>query len=422
MTQQTTFDDEDRLPIDRPLSDVRIVAIEQYGAGPFGTLQLAELGADVIKVEDPSSGGDIGRYVPPDARDADSLFFQSFNHGKRSVALDLRNHAGREVFERLVERSDAVFSNLRGDVPEKLGLRYVDLAHINRRIVCCSLSAYGMTGPRAAEPGYDYLIQGLAGWMSLTGQPDGPPTKTGLSVVDLASGYAASAGLLAGILTARRTGRGMDCDLSLYDVAMNLLAYVATWYLTAGFEAQRTFKSAHPTLVPFQNFETSDGWIVVVCAKEVFWERLVEVLDEAQFRSARFATFAERLANGKELLDALDRRFLQRPTKDWIELLTSSGVPCAPVNTLGGAMAEPQASARDLFHSFPHRQHGDVTVIRSPLRLWERSYSTVAAPGLGENTWEIMRDVLEVGSEEVKRWEDAGAFGERTQGKMTTGS
>jgi crotonobetainyl-CoA:carnitine CoA-transferase CaiB-like acyl-CoA transferase len=211
-----------------PLGDLRIVAVEQYAAGPFASLQLAALGAEVIKIEDPLSNGDIGRSVPPDAAGGDSLFFQTFNHGKRSVALDLRNEAGRTVFHRLVARSDAVLSNLRGDVPARLGLRYEDLAEFNPKIVSCSLSAYGMTGPRAHEPGYDYLVQALTGWMSLTGEPGGPPTKSGLSLVDFASGYAAAASVLAGVHAARRTGKGMDCDLSLYDVGMNLLTYLAT--------------------------------------------------------------------------------------------------------------------------------------------------------------------------------------------------
>ncbi|MEA2136650.1 MAG: hypothetical protein QOC68_4560 [Solirubrobacteraceae bacterium] len=162
----------------RPLEDIRIIAIEQYGAGPFGSVHLADLGADVIKIEDPASGGDIGRYVPPHQEGEDSLFFEVFNRNKRSLSLDLTTITGRAVFEDLVRVSDVVYSNLRGDVPAKMRIRYDDLKHLNPAIVCCSLTGFGMTGPRAAEPGYDYILQGLAGWMSLTGDPDGPPTKS----------------------------------------------------------------------------------------------------------------------------------------------------------------------------------------------------------------------------------------------------
>ena len=168
----------------RPLEDVRIVALEQYGAGPFATMHLADLGAEVIKVEDPGAGGDVARYLPPFQHEDSSLFFQTYNRNKRSVALDIRNAAGRSVFNDLVARSDAVFSNLRGDLPTELGLCYDDLKGINPRIVCCSLSGFGMTGPRASQGGYDYILQGLCGWMALTGDPDGPPTKSGLSMVD----------------------------------------------------------------------------------------------------------------------------------------------------------------------------------------------------------------------------------------------
>jgi len=213
----------------RPLEDIRVLAVEQYGAGPFGSLHLADAGADVIKIEDPASGGDIGRYVPPFTGDADSIFFQAHNRNKRSLCLDLSTTAGAVVFRDLVRVSDAVYSNLRGDVPAKLGLTYDQLKDVNPQIVCVSLSGFGMTGPRARDPAYDYVIQGLAGWMSLTGEPDGPPTKTGLSLVDYCGGAVAALCLLAGVHAARRDGKGMDCDLSLFDSAIALLTYPAAW-------------------------------------------------------------------------------------------------------------------------------------------------------------------------------------------------
>ena len=207
-----------------PLADLRIIAVEQYGAGPYGSVHLADLGAEVIKIEDPRTGGDVGRYVPPFAEEEDSLFFETFNRNKRSLSLDVANPAGRSVLEDLVRRSDAVYSNLRGDIPERLRIRYADLKDVNPRIVCCSLSGFGLDGPRRGQPGYDYLVQGLAGWMSLTGEPGGPPTKSGLSLVDFSSGLAAALALIAGIHAARRDGVGMDCDISLFDVALSMLS------------------------------------------------------------------------------------------------------------------------------------------------------------------------------------------------------
>jgi crotonobetainyl-CoA:carnitine CoA-transferase CaiB-like acyl-CoA transferase len=317
----------------KPLADVRILAIEQYGAGPFGTLHLADMGAEVIKIEDPRAGGDVGRYVPPFQEGEDSLFFETFNRNKRSLSLDIVNPAGRQVFEALVPLADAVYSNLRGDVPARLRLRYDDLKHLNAAIVCCSLSGFGMTGPRHAEPAYDYILQGLAGWMGLTGEPHGPPTKTGLSLVDFSGGFVAIIALLVGIHAARRDGVGMDCDVSLFDTAMHLLSYPATWHLTAGFTPQRTAHSAHPSLVPFQNFQTADGWIVVACAKEKFWQRLTDVLGRPELAlDDRFVSFAARRTHARELLTILSEVFRQQPSAYWLTRLNEAGVPSGPVN------------------------------------------------------------------------------------------
>ena len=202
-----------------PLEGVRIIAVEQYGALPFGTMHLADLGAEVIKIEDPARG-DIGRFVGPYAEDGDSLFYQSLNRNKRSVSLDLRSEFGRRVLHDLVRVSDAVANNLRGDLPAKLGLTYEALGKVNPRIVTASLTGFGLTGPRAAQPGYDYLAQALAGFMSVTGEPDDPPIRCGLSIVDFMSGIAAALGIVSAVLSARESGRGMDVDVSLLDVAV----------------------------------------------------------------------------------------------------------------------------------------------------------------------------------------------------------
>src|SRR5690349_11316474 len=233
------------------LGDIRVVAVEQYGAGPFGSLHLAELGAEVIKVEDARTGGDTGRGVPPFQEGDDSLFYESFNRNKRSIALDLSNPSGRALLDRLLATADGLLHNLRGDVPDKLGLRYADLKDINPRLVVCSLSGFGLTGSRRAQPAYDYILQGMAGWMELTGEPDGPPTKSGLSLVDYCGGLVAALSLVAGVHVARRDGVGGECDLSLYDTALSMLSYPATWYLTKGHETTRRSRSQHPSVVPF---------------------------------------------------------------------------------------------------------------------------------------------------------------------------
>ena len=299
-----------------PLDGVRILAVSQFGAGPFGTQVLADLGAEVIKIEDPGVGGDVARYVPPFAGEADSPYFQSFNRGKRSITLNLRHPDGQAVLHDLVRVSDAVFNNARGDLPGKLGLTYEALKSVNPRVVCCALTGFGTTGPRAAEPAYDYLIQGYAGYMAVTGEPDGPPGKCGVSIIDFAGGYAAMVGLMVGLFDARGTGIGRDVDVSLLDTAVSMLSYFAIWTLNHDWVADRTPDSAHQTLVPAQNFPTRDGWIVVFCNKDKFWRDLVEVLGAPELADdPRFASFPARLANRATLVAALKERFRRAPPR-----------------------------------------------------------------------------------------------------------
>jgi crotonobetainyl-CoA:carnitine CoA-transferase CaiB-like acyl-CoA transferase len=396
----------------RPLEDVRIIAVEQYGAGPFGSVHLADLGAEVIKIEDPRVGGDVGRYVPPYAEGEDSLFFETFNRGKRSLSLDLANPAGREVFEDLVRSADAVYSNLRGDVPAKMRITYDDLAHLNPAIVCCSLTGFGMTGPRRDEPGYDYVLQGLAGWMSLTGDPDGPPTKSGLSLVDYSGGFVAAIALLAGLHAARRDGRGMDCDVSLYDTAIGLLTYPAVWHLNAGFQPVRTRHSAHPSLVPFQAFEAKDGWLVVGCAKEKFWSRLVQVLGRPELgEDPRFATFADRQRHSDVLLPILEEEFAGRTVAEWLEPLYAAAIPCGPINDVEHALAEEHTGARGLVVETEHPRYGRLRQLASPVRVGDQPPAYRRAPARNEDFDHVVRTILGYDENRVSELGVRGAFG-----------
>jgi crotonobetainyl-CoA:carnitine CoA-transferase CaiB-like acyl-CoA transferase len=395
-----------------PLTDVRVLAIEQYGAGPWGTLQLADLGADVIKVEDPSSAGDVGRYVPPFQDGEDSLFFESFNRNKRSISLDLRHSEARGVLEDLVGAVDAVFSNLRGDQPKHLRITYDDLKHANPRVVCCSLSGFGMTGPRATQGGYDYTVQGLAGWMSLTGEPDGPPTKSGLSLVDLSAGYVAALALMAGLWRARRDGVGCDCDISLFETALHELAYVATWVASRGFHPQRISESAHPSMVPFQNFPTADGWIIVACPKQKFWERLCDAIGRPDLATdPRFSDFAGRNERRDELVPELREIFYTRSTGEWLETLQAAEVPSARVNDVAQALADPQVTARDGLVESDHPRLGAVRQVASPLRVGEDPKPNRSAPTRGEHTDQVLARLCGYSPERLDELSAAGVFG-----------
>jgi crotonobetainyl-CoA:carnitine CoA-transferase CaiB-like acyl-CoA transferase len=394
-----------------PLADVRVIALEQFGAGPWGTLQLADLGAEVIKIEDPASGGDVGRYVPPFAEGEDSLFFEAFNRNKKSVSLDLRRDGAREVLHDLVRVSDVVYSNLRGDQPRKLGLTYEQLRDVNPRIVCCSLSGFGMTGPRAAEGGYDYMMQGLAGWQSLTGDPAGPPTKSGLSLVDLSGGYVSTIAVLAGLWRARRDGVGCDCDVSLFETALHETCYVGVWAASRGYVPPRRRNSAHPSIVPFQNFATADGWIVVACPKQKFWVTLCETLGRpALAADERFADFGARDRNRDELLPILDGAFAERTSAEWLDVLARAGVPSAPVNDIAAALEDPQTVARGAVVEADHPALGTVRQVASPLRLGDES-PVRRAPFRGEHTETVLTEVCGYSRERLDELAAADVFG-----------
>jgi crotonobetainyl-CoA:carnitine CoA-transferase CaiB-like acyl-CoA transferase len=396
----------------KPLQDVRILAIEQFGAGPFGSVHLADLGAEVIKIEDPRTGGDVGRYVPPFQAGEDSLFFETFNRNKKSISLDLTHPAGRRVFEDLVRVSDVVYSNLRGDVPGRIGITYADLREINPAVVCCSLSAFGMTGPRRSEPGYDYVLQGIAGWMSLTGEPDGPPAKSGLSMVDFSGGLVAGLAILAGLHAARRDGVGGDCDVSLFDTAIAMLTYQATWHLTGGFAPERKGRSAHPSLVPFQAFSAADRWIVVACAKEKFFPRLAAALGRPELADdPRFASFAGRRANAAELQSILDEIFVSRPAQHWLELLRKAGVPCGPVNDVAEALSDLQTKARDMIVTTEHPQFGRVRQVASPVRFGAGQPDYHRAPFRNEHAGQLLGELLGYDEDEIGGLAAGGAFG-----------
>jgi crotonobetainyl-CoA:carnitine CoA-transferase CaiB-like acyl-CoA transferase len=396
-----------------PLADVRVIALEQYGAGPWGTLQLADLGAEVIKIEDPLAGGDVGRYVPPYQEGEDSLFFETFNRNKQSVALDLRHPQSRGVLEDLVRASDVVYSNLRGDQPMKLRITYEDLKGVNPKIVCCSLSGFGTTGPRAAEGGYDYMMQGLAGWMSLTGEPDGPPTKSGLSLVDLSGGYVSTIAVLAGLWRARRDGVGCDCDVSLFETALHELVYVGTWAATKGYTPPRLSSSAHPSIVPFQNFATADGWIVVAGPKQKFWERLCVAIGHPELATdERFADFAARARHRDELVPLLEAAFATRTTSEWLSILREAGVPSAAVNDVAGALEDPQAKARGAVVEIEHPRLGAVRQVASPLRVSGAEPPLRRAPLRGEHTEKALVEVCGYTPERVQKLVEAGVFGE----------
>jgi crotonobetainyl-CoA:carnitine CoA-transferase CaiB-like acyl-CoA transferase len=375
-----------------PLAGLRIIAIEQYGAGPFGTQHLADLGAEVIKIENPHDGGDVGRNVGPHFFGKDnSHFFQAFNRNKKSIKLDLKHPEGKAALHALAKDADAVFNNLRGDLPKKMGLTYEALKHIRPDIVCAHLSAYGREGQRASWPGYDYLMQAEAGYLSLTGEPDGPPARFGLSMIDLMTGTTAALALVSAVLGARATGKGRDIDVSLFDVAMHNLAYLATWYLNGDHMTGRAPRSAHPSLVPSQLYQTEDGWIFIMCNKEKFWPILAEKMGHPEWSArAEFKTFKDRLTNKSQFNEMLDAEFMKDTTNNWMKKFEGI-VPAAPVYDVAQALDNPFVHSRQGVINAISPDGLSVAGVAAPIRCPGESVPANAAPGLGEHTQVLLK-------------------------------
>ena len=377
-----------------PLERIRVLAVEQYGAGPFGTLFLADQGAEGIKIENPNDGGDFARDVGPYFfTPEDSQFFHAYNRNKKSLTIDLGTKAGLAVFRDVVATADAVASNLRGDVPEKLGLTYEVLKKYNPRIVCAHLSAYGRSGSRAAWPGFDFLMQAEAGYFSLTGDPDGSPTRMGLSVVDQMTGLALAYALLAALTGARSTGEGRDIDVSLFDIALSNTAYPAIWYLNEGVVQERLERSAHPSLTPCQLYTTADGWVYLMCNKEKFWPVLCKVIGRDDWAAdPRFASFKDRLENRALIEEMLDAELGSKMTAEWLKIFAGI-VPAAPINDLAQALDNPFVIERGGMQTLELGGHGPYRMLNSPVRCEGEETPVNPAPRLGQHTNELLRGI-----------------------------
>ncbi len=379
-----------------PLSGLRILSLEQYGAGPFGSSHLVNLGAEVIKVEHPRNP-DISRTAGPyfiegEEESSSSLYFQSLNLNKKSVTLDMTGEAGREIFHRLVAVSDAVFHNMRGDVPGKLGVSYAELSCANPKIVCAHITAYGREGERAAWPGYDYIMQAQAGYCSVTGEPGSPPTRFGLSIIDWMSGLSAAFGLLGGVMGARATGVGGDIDVSLFDVALYNLGYVGVWGLNTGHEQGKVARGGHPASTPAQMFKTRDGWIYIMAgSKDKHWRTLCKLIDRDDLaEDPRFLNAAGRTANRDLLTRMIDVALSSRTTAEWMDLM-GPHIPAGPVLSVADALANPYVAERGNVQAARLRSGEDIKTIRNPVQWSGGAPDPVGAPLLGEHTDEVLR-------------------------------
>jgi crotonobetainyl-CoA:carnitine CoA-transferase CaiB-like acyl-CoA transferase len=381
-----------------PLAGFRVISAEQYGAGPYGTMHLAQLGAEVIKIEPPQKdgkgGGDTARAVGPHfLRKGESLYFQSFNLNKKSLTLDLRSDEGQAIFSDLVKSAHVVANNMRGDLPEKLGLTYEALQDINPAIVCAHLSAYGRDNERSKWPGYDYLMQAEAGYCAITGEPGAQPQRMGLSMVDFMTGTIFTIGLLAALTDAQRSGKGRDVDTDLLSAAVHQTSYPALWYMNENDETQRTPRSAHPTATPSQMFKAADGWMFVMCQLPKFWDILTERMGRDDLHNdPRFAANADRLANREALTELLDEEFSKQPMAHWQDLLAGY-VPVAPCYELGDALNNPWLETIGMRDQIDHPDRKDMQVLASPIKIDGERLPNRAAPLLGADSDALLAEL-----------------------------
>ncbi|HSI40944.1 MAG TPA: CaiB/BaiF CoA-transferase family protein [Xanthobacteraceae bacterium] len=393
-----------KAPSGLALSGLRVLDLSRVLAGPWATQALGDLGADVVKIEKPGVGDDTRSWGPPWLADADgqatgeSAYFLAANRNKRSVAIDIARPEGQALVRRLAAQSDVLVENFKVGALARYGLDYERLSALNPRLVYCSITGFGQDGPDAARAGYDFMIQGMSGLMSVTGAPDDEPQKVGVALIDVLTGLNAAIAVLAAVQQRHSTGRGQHIDLALFDVAVASLANQALNHLVAG-TVPRRLGNAHPNIVPYQAFATADGHLILAVGNDGQFARFGRIAGLAP--DARFSTNAGRVAHRDELVPLVERAMAARSTAQWIAVLDGAGIPCGPINDIDQAFAEPQALARGLALATPHAAGVDAPGVRSPLRLGASPFAAVAPPMLGQHTDEVLTQLLGLSAQDL---------------------
>ena len=373
------------------LHGIRVLDLSRVLAGPYCTMVLGDLGADVVKVESPE--GDETRGWGPPFMNGESAYYLCVNRNKRSVIVDFKSEAGRNTLHELVRRSDVLVENFRPGTLARFALDYAAASAINPNLIYCSITGFGQTGPLRDKPGYDFMIQAMGGLMSITGEPDGEPMKVGVAVADLFAGQNAVIAILAALQARALTGKGQHLDISLFDSQVAMLANVASNYLVSGNLPKR-YGNAHANIVPYQSFQASDAWFVVAVGNDRQFEKLSQVIRNlALAGDPLFGTNASRVQHREELLALLKPIFLTRTAGEWLSMLEAAGIPCGPINTLDKVFSMSQVEAREMVIHMGHPKIGDLKLVGSPLKFSDTPVDyKLPPPGLGGNTEEILKE------------------------------
>ena len=391
---------------------VRVLDLSRMLAGPYGSMLLADLGAEVIKIEDPDGGDPMRVMGPPFLPDGESAYFLAINRNKKSVALDLSRDAGREVFHDLVRRADVVWENFRPGVMERLGCAYSKLWSLNQRVIVCSISAYGQDGPYRDWPAFDLALQAMGGAMSLTGEPGRAPVRMGLPMGDLTGGIVGAFAVAAALFRRERTGEGTYIDLSLLDCQVSLLTYIAQYFWTNG-RVPGPLGAGHASVVPYQALATRDGHLIVAVFAEKFWSGFCRAVEHPEWEhDLRFRTNRDRVANRDVLAPLVEAAFTRRPTDDWLGRLQAEGVPCAPIRSVDRVLADPQVRQRGMVVEMAHPLHGKLLALGTPVKVdGAMGLEAALPPRLGEHTDAVLGGLLEYDAARLAGLRASGVVG-----------
>jgi formyl-CoA transferase/CoA:oxalate CoA-transferase len=393
----------------RPLDGIRVVDLSRVLAGPYCSLLLADMGAEVVKVEEPGRGDDTRAWPPFVGGEA--TYFMSVNRGKKSLTLNLKHDEGKAILRRLLAQADVLLENFRPGTLERLGFGCEAVRADNPRLVYCSISGFGESGPEAGRPGYDLIVQGESGIMDLTGFPDGPPVKVGNSIADLAAGTMAAHGIVLALFARERTGVGQKVEIAMLEVMAALLTYQGQAYLATGTSPRRR-GNQHPSIVPYEVFQAADGYLTVGVANNSLWGRFCQALGRPELASdPRFDTEARRVEHRDALIPLLERLFAAAPVAAWLERLAAAGVPAGKIKSVGEALESEHFRARGTLVTLTHPTAGPLRMVGPPIRLSATPGDAAApAPLLGEHTEEVLEKLLGYSAEAIARLRAAGAI------------